>query len=221
MKFSIYPKLKFTAVATFTSGTPSSPHLQDCKATISTPLTSLILDRYAFTTIFGNLGGIRSCNVFILRLFNSLVLIAAMAYAGDCRALITRALKRDPKDKREGLEQVSPNAMHTAFNIALFPPLFFFSGLFYTDVLSTCLMLRMYRLFLQRHGAAWLYVAGILALLMRQTNIFWVALFMGGLEAVETIKSIDVVQAKDSPEPSDLERNYHITIQSILSRLDS
>jgi hypothetical protein len=87
--------------------------------------------------------------------------------------------------------------LHTALNIALFPPLFFFSGLFYTDVLSTCVVLRTYRLYLEREGAykhsanglLWLFPTGIIALTMRQTNIFWVAVFLGALEAIRTIKS--------------------------------
>lgn len=91
---------------------------------------------------------------------------------------------------------VSADMLHTGFNIALFPLLFFFSGLYYTDVLSTCVVLAMYRLFLERKGAransaeglVWLYPVGLVALSMRQTNIFWVAVFMGALEAVRTIK---------------------------------
>ena len=201
MKSSIYPKLKLTVAGTFTSGIPNLPHLQDCKATILTPRTLLILDRYAFATLFGNLGGIRNCNVFILRFFNTLVLIAAMAYTSDCRAIITRAWKWELKDERGEPEQISENLMHTAFNIALFPPLFFFSGLFYTDVLSTCVVLRMYRLFLQRKGSILLYASGILALIMRQTNIFWAALFIGGLEIVGTIKGIEATLVENSPEP--------------------
>lgn len=35
----------------------------------------------------------------------------------------------------------------------------------------------------------WVYIAGIISLTMRQTNIFWVAVFMAGLEAVRTLKS--------------------------------
>jgi len=87
--------------------------------------------------------------------------------------------------------------LHTGFNIALFPLLFFFSGLYYTDVLSACVVLAMYRLFLERKGArantaeglVWLYPVGLVALAMRQTNIFWVAAFMGALELVRTIKA--------------------------------
>jgi alpha-1,2-glucosyltransferase len=48
----------------------------------------------------------------------------------------------------------------------------------------------MYKLFLQRERGVWLYVAGILALTMRQTNIFWVAVYMGGLEVVRVLQDI-------------------------------
>lgn len=112
-----------------------------------------------------------------------------------------RAWKREPKDKQEDFGLLSPSVMHTAFNIALFPPLFFFSALFYTDVLSTCLVLRMYRLFLQRQGSVWIYSAGFMALTMRQTNIFWVAVFMGGLDVVRTLKDIEAVPVQSTPEP--------------------
>jgi alpha-1,2-glucosyltransferase len=177
----------------------------------------LMLYRYAFATLFGNLGGIRSCNVFILRLFNTIVLIAAMAYASDCRALITRAWKRSRKDSVEEPEQLSPTIMHTALNIALFPPLLFFSGLFYTDVISTCVVLRMYRLYLQRKGSFWLYLAGVLALTMRQTNIFWVAVFFGGLEVVRTIKSIETISLKEPSEPQTWKEsalsNFNVTVK--------
>ena len=158
--------------------------------------------RYALTTVFGNLGGIRSCDAYTLRLFNVLVLVATMSYATDCRALITRAWKQSAKGLLENAEPLFFSISHTAFNIALFPPLFFFSGLFYTDVLSTCAVLRMYRLFLQRKGLLWLYLAGSLALTMRQTNIFWVAIFLGGLEVVRTIRTAEFVPLA---EPSQLQ----------------
>jgi alpha-1,2-glucosyltransferase len=99
--------------------------------------------------------------------------------------------------------------LHTGFNIALFPLLFFFSGLYYTDVLSTCVVLAMYRLFLERKGARanssagliWLYPVGLIALAMRQTNIFWVAVFMGALELVRTIKANKVDFTSGQPIP--------------------
>ena len=201
MRSFISPKLKPTAQEISTSGIPNSPHRLDCQ--LRAPNSRYCADklRYAFATLFGNLGGIRSCNVYNLRLCNVFALVATMAYASDCRALISRGCQQEPKDKREEPEKFLPKAMHTALNISLFSPLFFFSGLFYTDVLSTCVVLRMYRLFLQRKGSLWLYVAGILALTMRQTNIFWVAVFMSGLEVVRTIKSIEPVQTEQASKP--------------------
>lgn len=129
------------------------------------------------------------------------------SYACDCRALIARTRSRGTPGLRNASiafrmqswvyahQKISPDEIHTALNVALFPLLFFFSGLFYTDVLSTCVVLRVYRLFLERRGAyqntseglVWLYLTGVVALWMRQTNIFWVAVFMGGLEVVRTI----------------------------------
>jgi alpha-1,2-glucosyltransferase len=142
-------------------------------------------------------------------------LLIVMAYACDTRTLITRIWTRNRADPLTymsrafwmlevwptGRAPISFETLHTAFNIALFPPLFFFSGLFYTDVLSTCLVLRAYRLFLERKGAyrnrsladlAPLYFTGMTALSMRQTNIFWVAVFLGALELVRNIQP-DVV----------------------------
>jgi alpha-1,2-glucosyltransferase len=116
-------------------------------------------------------------------MLNRIFLIMTLLYASHCRGFINRL-------SNPSASIVSPNTLHTAFNIALFPPLFFFSGLFYTDILSTCLVLRMYKMFLKGERGIWLYITGILALTMRQTNIFWVAVFMGGLEVVRTLQSI-------------------------------
>ncbi|KAA6411813.1 MAG: hypothetical protein FRX48_03963 [Lasallia pustulata] len=79
---------------------------------------------------------------------------------------------------------------HVALNICLFPPLFFFYALYYTDVLSVGFVLLAYHLFLNRQTAG-LMVAGLSSLLFRQTNIFWVALFLGGLEVTRSIERGD------------------------------
>ncbi|KAH7391557.1 alpha-1,2 glucosyltransferase-like protein alg10 [Cadophora sp. MPI-SDFR-AT-0126] len=164
---------------------------------------------YIFSTLYAKLSTYGKCSPAILRSFNVFALIMVFSYACDCRALISRTRTRGPPGLRNssiafrmqnwayGPQRLSPDELHTALNIALFPLLFFFSGLFYTDVLSTCVVLRMYRLFLERRGAyensaeglIWLYLTGILSLWMRQTNIFWVAVFMGGLEVVRTIET--------------------------------
>lgn len=114
---------------------------------------------------------------------------------------------------------------HTVLNICLFPPLFLFSVLYYTDVLSASCVLATYIVFLQRRQtdtpreaqavvhesdepAAWfqaccravysaqkpwltdigLCALGLYALLFRQTNIFWVAIFLAGLEIIRVVK---------------------------------
>ncbi|KAJ5172699.1 Dol-P-Glc:Glc(2)Man(9)GlcNAc(2)-PP-Dol alpha-1-2-glucosyltransferase [Penicillium capsulatum] len=81
---------------------------------------------------------------------------------------------------------------HTVLNICLFPPLCFFSGLYYTDVLSLLVVVEAYNWHLKRSsekGYAVLKLLGFLvfglaALVCRQTNIFWVAIFLGGLQVV-------------------------------------
>lgn len=157
--------------------------------------------RYAFSTLASRfLPGFEVCDTYHLRYLNVLLLLMTMLVTYDSRALITRIWKHDatlgsPSDPN--FKVVLPIALHTAANITLFPPLFFFSGLFYTDVISTYAIVLMYKLYLGRtgayhdsaHGLWQLYVVGIISLTMRQTNIFWAAVFMGGLEAVRTIKS--------------------------------
>lgn len=115
---------------------------------------------------------------------------------------------------------------HTVLNICLFPPLFFFSVLYYTDVLSASCVLATYIGFLRRRQTTnanpkgyalvqgslrrvswlqacyravpfahnpwatdiWLSALGLYALLFRQTNIFWVAIFLAGLEVIRVVK---------------------------------
>ncbi|KAH9209790.1 DIE2/ALG10 family-domain-containing protein [Leptodontidium sp. 2 PMI_412] len=162
---------------------------------------------YIFSTLYAKLSTYGKCSPAVLRSFNVFALIMVFSYACDCRALIARTKSRGTPGLRDASiafrmqswayahQKISPDEIHTALNVALFPLLFFFSGLFYTDVLSTCVVLRVYRLFLERRGAyqntseglVWLYLTGVVALWMRQTNIFWVAVFMGGSEVVRTI----------------------------------
>lgn len=75
---------------------------------------------------------------------------------------------------------------HVVFNICLFPPLFFFYGLYYTDVISALLVLMTYRFHLQQANKS-LLLAGLASLLFRQTNIFWVSIFLGGLQVTRNL----------------------------------
>ncbi|PYI08170.1 phospholipase D/nuclease [Aspergillus sclerotiicarbonarius CBS 121057] len=84
---------------------------------------------------------------------------------------------------------------HTVLNICLFPPLFFFSGLYYTDILALLVVIEAYNWDLKRSQGAFaplqtliFIVLGLAALAFRQTNIFWVAIFLGGLQVVRRLR---------------------------------
>lgn len=76
---------------------------------------------------------------------------------------------------------------HTMFNVCLFPPLFFFTGLFYTDALSATSVLLTYKFYLERQKKLFV-VSALVSLVFRQTNIFWVAVFLSGLEVCRTLR---------------------------------
>ena len=85
---------------------------------------------------------------------------------------------------------------HAALNICLFPPLFFFSGLYYTDILALLAVVEAYNWDLKRvSGGPYNFlptlgfvVFGLAALVCRQTNIFWVSIFLGGLQVTRKIR---------------------------------
>lgn len=185
---------------------------------------------YILTAVSARLFG-SGCSNSTLRSFNVAALFMVFAYASDCRALISRTRNRIPTSEvtsiasriqawTSGLKTLSPDDVHTGLNIALFPILFFFSGLYYTDVLSTCVVLRAYRLFLEREGGhkdtgeglVWLYVTGIAALWMRQTNIFWVAIFLAGLEVVRILEYSRTSQSAQEARPHALKDivSFHV-----------
>jgi alpha-1,2-glucosyltransferase len=137
-----------------------------------------------------------ACSVQNLRAFNVFVLAVLAYLALQCRREIEARLYETHFSTR--LRNTSQYALHTAFNIALFPLLFFFSGLYYTDVASTAAVLVAYLNHLKRIGRDQSSVLsdlvtislGVFTLFFRQTNVFWVVVFMGGLEAVHAIKTL-------------------------------
>jgi alpha-1,2-glucosyltransferase len=63
-------------------------------------------------------------------------------------------------------------------SIAVLPPMYFFVHLYYTDILSLTTVLGMFLLALKkRHNFATVF--GFLSILMRQTNVVWVAMVFG------------------------------------------
>lgn len=97
--------------------------------------------------------------------------------------------------------------MHTAINVGLFPLLFFFGGLYYTDVLSTGAVLAAWANHLARVGTERstvlrdlaTVVLGLGSLGMRQTNVFWVVVFLGGLETVHAVKTLRPARVDQPP----------------------
>jgi alpha-1,2-glucosyltransferase len=156
--------------------------------------------RYLVAKLFEPLFG---CDTSTLRWLNAVALcmVCPLSY------WILR-MKRTPdkqaqqgSEKGKAIEQLETDDrtlaldLHSALNISLFPPLFFFSALFYTDVMSTLAALLSYSVFLRKKtatGDAFDSIAtiflGIVALFFRQTNIFWVAVFPAGLTVIEALK---------------------------------
>ncbi|KPM45384.1 Dol-P-Glc:Glc(2)Man(9)GlcNAc(2)-PP-Dol alpha-1,2-glucosyltransferase [Neonectria ditissima] len=136
------------------------------------------------------------CDVESLRAASAIALMVLAYLALQCRHEIEARLDEAHSSAR--LRIYSQYSLHTAFNIALFPVLFFFSGLYYTDVASTAAVLGAYLNHLRRLGqdrsSFFSDLAtiglGVLTLFMRQTNVFWVVVYMGGLEAVHAIKTL-------------------------------
>ncbi|KAF4959617.1 hypothetical protein FGADI_1540 [Fusarium gaditjirri] len=136
------------------------------------------------------------CDVKSLRATNVIVLVILALLVLKCRREIEARLYETHTSTR--LRITSQYAVHTALNIALFPLLFFFSGLYYTDVASTAAVLVTYLNHLKRIGRdrssalndLTTVFLGIVTLFFRQTNVFWVVVYMGGLEAVHAVKTL-------------------------------
>jgi alpha-1,2-glucosyltransferase len=204
MSSSMYRKLRGIVKATI-PGTRRSQHHLDCK--YSGPYFGhgflLISSSYLVSLLFRPFID-SNCDISSLRLVNvgGICLICLAAYD------ILRTLHRpSPTGKEKQRDQKKASSIspendqtiffdaNTALNISLFPPLFFFSGLYYTDVISTLLALVSYRAYLKRANGNWktldailAFLLGAAALLFRQTNIFWVAVFPAGLAVVDALK---------------------------------
>lgn len=144
------------------------------------------------------------CSPLTLRMTNWLAILTLAVVAAQCRRLLEARLAErgdpapgtpqpDGSPRPPQQAELSNHALQTGLNVAFFPFLFFFSGLYYTDVLSTLAVLVAFAHTLVRMDAraahswrsdALVVLLGVLSLLMRQTNVFWVVIFMGGLEAV-------------------------------------
>ncbi|KAK6334024.1 glucosyltransferase [Orbilia brochopaga] len=105
------------------------------------------------------------------------------------------------------------SAAQTAMNVALFPLLYFFNNLFYTDVWSTVFILLAYRshlLYAPWASAGW----SLLSILFRQTNILW-ALFLLILSSIRILKRLH------PPAPSTLLHHQPLSLNAIFGRASS
>jgi alpha-1,2-glucosyltransferase len=144
---------------------------------------------------------ILGCDTSALRSLNSgaICLICPLVYR-LLRLLRARSnVARKQDEGKETIEDIGDPSMildaHSALNITLFPPLFFFSTLYYTDVISTLLVLMSYDTLLRHRGSALdrvkTVVIGLAALSFRQTNIFWVAIYPAGITLVNELKRVE------------------------------
>ncbi|KAK2746418.1 glucosyltransferase [Onygenales sp. PD_40] len=149
-----------------------------------------------------------------LRYGNSIVLFNLLQLR--LRKLLEYILKGELISGRSGGRELVGQGLFeknmTVLNICLFPPLFFFSGLYYTDLAALLIVVEVYISDLSRGrerdaqtatkdrsisnvvspcAVSWkdvrFVIYGLAALLFRQTNIFWVAVFLGGLQVVRTL----------------------------------
>jgi hypothetical protein len=204
MNSSMYLRLKNIVKGT-TRGIQRLQHRPACMVVLFAFKTEALLTnkhRYLVAKLFHNLLG---CDTNALRLLNvmALSLICPLSYgiirAIRSRSLISREIPKGVKENAESPKENDPTITldaNTALNIALFPPLFFFSALFYTDVMSTLMVLLSYNAFV-RKNTVWVsfsdmanaIIIGVAALLFRQTNIFWVAVFPAGLAVIDALKA--------------------------------
>lgn len=134
-----------------------------------------------------------------LRMTNWLAIIALPLIAMQCRRLVeARLAEQGSNGQQPRQDAISIYSIHTAMNITFFPLLFFFSGLYYTDLFSSLVVLVAFWNQLERIGTRTsslqsdilVIILGVSSLFMRQTNVFWVVVFMGGLEAVHGVRSL-------------------------------
>ncbi|KAK4110307.1 glycosyltransferase family 59 protein [Canariomyces notabilis] len=150
---------------------------------------------YLLAALYHKASLFAECTPFALRASNLFATLLIFPLAAQCRQLI------EARCAEQKGEQPTPNvsfySYHTALNTTFFPVIFFFSALYYTDVVSTFVVLAAYRNHLLRLGSRrpsflndiLTVVLGVFALFMRQTNVFWVVVYMGGLEAVHAVLS--------------------------------
>ncbi|PVI07788.1 glycosyltransferase family 59 protein [Periconia macrospinosa] len=148
------------------------------------------LQVYLVSLLIKNVAGCETSNLRALNVA-AICLVCILSY-NILVALHKGLPERTEQVKGNTSQSIDTLNAHSALNISLFPPLFFFSALYYTDVMSTLVVLLSYLAFLNRDKTSYRFLSktgtiiiGVLALLFRQTNIFWVAIFPAAMAVVD------------------------------------
>ncbi|KAI9906218.1 hypothetical protein PsorP6_004570 [Peronosclerospora sorghi] len=191
MKFSMFHKLKSSVKVVLILITPILSDEWDPKIT-TFPGLYLVSMLYAKAVSWLNIKDF--CSVSVLRSVN---VVFALGNVVLCVMLRRHVAPHDP------------NALLNALRIAVFPPLFFFTFLFYTDAGATFFVLLMVLLaekvdsfqakrnffmsaLVNKICNAILY-SGAMAVLFRQTNIIWVVFVAGTV----VVRFVELVHSKN------------------------
>ncbi|KRT80872.1 hypothetical protein AMK59_5080, partial [Oryctes borbonicus] len=120
---------------------------------------------YIVSTIL--LGPLHLCSTYWLRFVNYLGGVINM-----CLFVILFGAFNEKINNREKL-----SALLSAFNLSILPPLFFFTNLYYTDVVSVMFILLLL-IFNKTDKHVLASACGLLSVIMRQTNIIWVGMLL-------------------------------------------
>ncbi|KAF4553294.1 DIE2/ALG10-like protein [Elsinoe fawcettii] len=192
---------------------------------------------YVLSTILAKIT--RLSSLASLRLINTLLLPCLILLILDLDVRLGKGKLRRDAQKRQGSQKASTtlsvfsvHQLHAAFNVCLFPPLFFFSALYYTDIASTVSVLVFWDYFLRVQESTdgslmqdlKIILLGMFSLTFRQTNIFWVSIFPAAILLVSRIDEglEDHQQGEtllDSPVRESYADEYFFFLISLASRL--
>ncbi|KAI1293800.1 Dol-P-Glc:Glc(2)Man(9)GlcNAc(2)-PP-Dol alpha-1,2-glucosyltransferase [Halotydeus destructor] len=167
---------------------------------ITTPpglyLTTLgFLKPFSELYAFGEVDAVRICPTFMLRFVNLLFAVA--------NAYVIYLINLDSVKDASLTKSSKINLLVATFSMATFPPLFFFSFLYYTDSGSLFFVLLMYWYHVNDHQ--WIApLFGAISLLYRQTNIVWM-FFLAAYTSTKLIANF-YERAKKKPKPSQVAR---------------
>ncbi|KAF7989702.1 hypothetical protein HCN44_008376 [Aphidius gifuensis] len=139
----------------------------------------------------GLLAPLKQCNTISLRGINLILTILNL--------YVTYKIVKGKSWSKNIKQSSSWLPLAVAFSIALLPPLFFWFFLYYTDVLSTNLVLLMFLLHQNEFYKSSAIIGG-LSILVRQTNIIWIFMIAGeraiSLIELQTPRSIETLVSR-------------------------